>query len=169
MEYPPDWDCFLLEDFELAAARNPMACGVELLLQVRPNGRILDHARLVLGGDKIIEARIRFDLLTVAQEVPEWILCYSIWPRAIKIRRNMASSTWIEVRDILAANDARVELPDGRPVDSKEVLEWIDKLPEKGAAMRWSVAVGDDARMKLILQGMPAAASTFSGKPMYRG
>ena len=45
------------EDFELATARDPGILGVELMAQVRPNGCIMDHFRLALGGSHIIKAR----------------------------------------------------------------------------------------------------------------
>jgi len=169
MEFPPDWACFGLDEFDLAAARNPMACGVELLAQVRPSGRLLDHFRLVLGGDQLLDSRVPFNKLVNLDEVPDWVLCYSIWPRAVKIKRNMTCSEWFEVRDIIASNDARVELADGGALDSKVALELLDGLSEKGAALRWCVAVGDDKLMKLHLQSLPAAASTFNGKPVFRG
>jgi len=170
MEFPPDWACFGLDEFELAAARNPMNCGVELLVQARPSGRLLDHFRLVLGGDQLIEAKIPFKTLVNLEEVPDWNLYYGVWPRAIKIRRNMTCSDWLEVRDLISSNDARVELNEGgTAVDSKDALQLLDGLNEKGVALRWCVAVGDDRLMKLVLQALPASASSFNGKPVFRG
>ena len=172
MEFPPpEWDCFPLEDFDTAAVRNPLNRGVELLAQARPNGRLLDHVRVVLGGDEIITARIEFSYLLHALDLPKWYFVYSIWPRAIKIRRNMTSSEWEDARAILAANDARVELDNQQQVDQKEVLDFMDKIPDKqanSAAVRWAVIVGEDSRMKLALQCLPAPVSSFSGKPVLR-
>ena len=37
-------------EFEEAQAHTPGALGVELTVQVRDNGHILDHWRLILGG-----------------------------------------------------------------------------------------------------------------------
>jgi len=51
MEFPAtEWIVLPDEEFELAAARDPGQLGVDLLVQARPNGRLLDHFRLVVGG-----------------------------------------------------------------------------------------------------------------------
>jgi hypothetical protein len=43
-----------MEEFASAAPRNPGELGVEVLAQIRPNGRILDHFRVTLGGSKFL-------------------------------------------------------------------------------------------------------------------
>ena len=43
MEFPPDWEVMAADDFTTARPRNAGLCSMELLAQVRPNGRILDH------------------------------------------------------------------------------------------------------------------------------
>ena len=51
MEFPPaHWAVFPAEDFETACPRLPGTLGVELMAQVRPNGRVMDHWRLAIGG-----------------------------------------------------------------------------------------------------------------------
>ncbi len=172
MEFPPDWDCFPLQDFDTAAVRNPLNRGVELLTQARPNGRLLDHNRLVLGGDELIVVKVAFSAFMYGGEVPDWILCYSLWPRAIRIKRNMVSSEWDDVRSLFAANDARVELSNGQAVEQKSVLDYFDGISDKtanSAAFRWAVVVGDDGRMKLGLQSLPAPAASFTSKPVFCG
>ena len=49
MDFPPDWEIYPATEFEEAQAHTPGTLGVELTVQVRDNGRILDHWRLVLG------------------------------------------------------------------------------------------------------------------------
>ena len=53
MEFPPeDWFTFPATDFELAAPRITGDYTVEILAQARPNGRVMDHWRITLGGDR---------------------------------------------------------------------------------------------------------------------
>ena len=55
MDFPPEWVVLPAEDFTTAAPHNSGICGMELLAQIRPNGRILDHFRVSLDGSKILE------------------------------------------------------------------------------------------------------------------
>ncbi len=173
MEFPPDeWSCFPMGEFELAEARNPMDCGVELLVQARANGRMLDHARMVLGGSKLLEVKIPFRELLSVEETPDWELVYTTWPRQIAIRRNMATSDWFDVRDLILSNDGRVQLKEGGNIEAKEAVDYLDTIPDRlmgSAALRWAVLVGDDRKLRLALQGLPSPAASFSGKPAFRG
>ncbi len=104
-----------------------MNYGVELLVQARPNGRILDHARLVLGGGQLLETDIPFSNMFNSPEPPQWNLKYTVWPRAVKIRRNMTCGDWLEVRDLLASNDARV-LGEGNTPVPRTWRDWRNRL-----------------------------------------
>jgi hypothetical protein len=165
MNFPPsDWEVFEAEQFETAAPRNAGELGAELLAQVRPNGRILDHFRVTLGGSRIIE--IKTPMARLFAGTPEaWKLCYQIWPRDVLIRRNMASSLWFNVHTMLEAREAWVEAGEAR-VPVNEVLE---SLGETKAAMRFAIVVGDNLGLELNVQGLPASAETLMGKPAFRG
>ncbi len=41
---------------------------MELMAQLRPNGQIIDHIILVIGGDKLLEAKVLFRLLLGAEK-----------------------------------------------------------------------------------------------------
>ncbi len=58
MDFPPPWDFFPAEEFELAAPRDPGYLGAELMAQCRDNGRINDHFRIALAGTKLVETYI---------------------------------------------------------------------------------------------------------------
>ena len=56
MEFPPTgWEIFGAEDFETAAPRVAGDAVMELMAQIRPNGRVMDHWRVAIGGAKILE------------------------------------------------------------------------------------------------------------------
>ena len=64
MEFPPpSWFIFPAESFETAPVRQICDYSLELLVQARPNGRMLDHWRMATGGAKILEVTV--DLLRV--------------------------------------------------------------------------------------------------------
>jgi hypothetical protein len=165
MNFPPsDWEVFEAEQFETAAPRNAGELGAELLAQVRPNGRILDHFRVTLGGSRIID--IKTPMVRLFSGAPEtWKLRYQIWPRDVIIRRNMASSLWINVHTLLEAIEAWVEAEEAR-VPMNAVLQ---SLGETKAAMRFAIVIGDNLGLELNVQGLPASAETLMGKPAFRG
>jgi hypothetical protein len=127
MEFPSDsWVCFPAEGFDLAGSRSAANLSAEVMAQVRPNGRIMDYWRVALGGTTLLEAKV--DLLV--QLIPADInlskrrLQLQYWPRDIAIRRNMVTSAWMDVTEIINANDATLLDIEDSLVDSKEVLVW---------------------------------------------
>ena len=173
MEFPPaTWDFFPGPEFETAGPRDPGELGVELMVQARANGRLLDHFRITLGGTGLLSSKFNLSSIMSLPEVPDWKIVIATWPRDIGIRRNMASSPWADIRDLISSNDARVETPEGNVVDSKLFLDYSDSIADKmvsSASIRWSVCVGDDFRPSLVLMALPAPASTFTGKPLFKG
>ena len=56
MEFPPDtYFIFPAEHFETAGPRIIGDYTEEILAQVRLNGRVMDHWRVVLGGSKVAQ------------------------------------------------------------------------------------------------------------------
>ena len=172
MEFPPPWSFFPMEDFELAAPRDPGDIGVEAMAQARANGRILDHFRLVLGGAQLLEATAAVaDIFPIAA-MPGWTVVFSCWPRDVAIRRNMASSTWQDVRDLVAANDVKLLNDEGANVDNKELLELLDSVADKtlnSSSIRWWIGASEDGRMQLQLQAAPSPATGYISKPAWKG
>ena len=172
MEFPPPWSFFPMEDFELAAPRDLRDIGVEAMAQARANGRILDHFRLVLGGAQLLEATAAVaDIFPIAA-MPRWTVVFSCWPRDVAIRRNMASSAWQDVRDLVAANDVKLLNDEGANVDNKELLELLDSVADKtlnSSSIRWWIGASEDGRMQLQLQAAPSPATGYISKPAWKG
>jgi hypothetical protein len=119
MEFPPDWDIRPQEDFELACtalATSGEPALVQLLAQLRPTGRILDNFRFSIGGSQILEAELDLGVMLPAEALHGYRLSFQYWPRDITIRRNMMSSTWQDVRNLVASNNATVLDPNGAGV-----------------------------------------------------
>jgi hypothetical protein len=166
MDYPPEWDFFPMEDFVSAGPRNPGDLGVEVLAQVRPNGRILDHFQVTLGGSKILDVNVGLANVLNVPAMGNWRLKFQLWPCDLEIRRNMTSTTWLDVGDLVATKDGHVQAESGEAVDPEAVAA---QLKEINLAYRFAVVVGEDERLQLQLQMMPASAATLMGKPVFRG
>lgn len=175
MDYPLDsWLVFSPEEFETAAVRDPGDLGVELLAQVRQNGRLVDHCRLVVGGSKPVETTFELqEIFTFRGNIPAWRMGLAIWPREILIRRNMATSTWLDIRDLVAQRDILVT--DGGAnddeVDPGEFAALFEGTSSSSvsSSIRWAVCAGADDRIHLELQGLPFSAAVLNSKPLYKG
>ena len=175
MDFPPEeWDIFPAEDFNVAVPRAPGACGVELLAQIRPNGQVLDHWRLALGGTEILE--VVFDLRQLVKSgeaFPAIKMCYQQWPADIDIRRNMTAGPWLDLVELIRSNEIMVEdsevAPGESPITNQDVLESLAAMPDKGqASLRWAVCVKEDGTLELQLQSLPASKNVLNGKPIFK-
>jgi hypothetical protein len=164
MNFPASWEVFEADQFENAVPRNTGEAGMELLTQVRPNGRVLDHFRITLGGSKIID--VSTPMATLFPGTPAaWKWRYQSWARDISIRRNMTSSVWLNAHTLLEAREAWVEAEEER-ISPEQVLQ---HLGDAKAAIRFAIVIGDNHGMELNIQGLPASAESLMGKPAFRG
>jgi len=107
MDFPSDdWTVFAADEFELATCRDPGILGVELMAQARANGRIIDHFKLVVGGTEELAVEFKMADLFNIRSPPEWMLVYKLQPADIKIRRNMSTSNWQDIRDLRPARSS---------------------------------------------------------------
>jgi len=171
MEFPPPWDFFEAGEFETATTRDPGELGVELMAQCRNNGRICDHFRIALAGTKLVEKYVNIHAMIPQDALPDWSILVSTFPHHIKIRRNMATSEWTDIREAVASNDLLVYNEDKQAIDSKLLLDALDQIDKgvNGAAYRWAVMVGEDMKLQLQLQCLPSPANYLASKPMLNG
>jgi hypothetical protein len=175
MDFPPDWLVEDADDFDtavasLASSDNPLA--VELLAQLRPTGRVLDNYRFSLNGSRILDAELDMGQLLPVEALSGFRLKYQYWPRDITIRRNMMSSCWMDVPDLVAANNATILDPAGAGVPYSEFRKILDELPDEGpesCAIRWAITVGEDLLLRLQLQALPSDAASLNGRPLTKG
>jgi hypothetical protein len=155
---------FLIAHCSLAGARS-----VELLAQQRNNGRVLDAARMVLGGSEIIQVDVDLFEVVAAPALKGWRLRYQVWPRDINIRLNMATSAWRDLEAIIAGRDAEIVGADGAFIPQNEFLALLSESEGPcSAALRWQVISGDDGGIYLQLQSLPGSAPVLNGKPALR-
>jgi hypothetical protein len=171
MEFPPEWNVVNAEQFAKAQPRAAGNLGMELLVQARPNGRMLDHFRVSLGGSRILDVSFPVVSLVSAPRARTWRAKFQVWPRDVEIRRNMTTSAWLDFSTLVATKECQVwseEGEEGTLVPHDVVLT---TLSEAGAAasIRYAVVIGGDQRMALSLQGLPASVDQLQGKPAFRG
>ena len=80
----------------------------------------------------------------------------------------MVTSGWMSVSTLLAAREMSVVDEEGVTVATETVLGYLEK-EKKAAAIRFLVVIGEDTRMQLMLQGLPASAEVLMWKPALRG
>jgi hypothetical protein len=105
MEFPASWNVFPAEDFSTAEARSPGVAGMELMVQMRPNGRLLDHFRVALGGTEILEVSTPLAKLIPSPNLNGWKARYQFWARDTATRRNMTTSGWKDVHQLIHSHE----------------------------------------------------------------
>jgi hypothetical protein len=172
MDFPPKWECFPADQFSSAQPRAAGELGLELLVQVRPNGRMLDHFRVVLGGSKILTINAAIAEQLQIPSAKRWRLKMQSWPRDIEIKRNMVTSAWMDVEALVASKAAQMvlvgDVREESEIGHNVAIGEMDQA-EVGAALRFAVIIGGDQRLVLALQGLPATAEYLMGRPAFRG
>jgi hypothetical protein len=168
MEFPTNWATFPAEDFSSAEARAPGNLGMELMVQMRPNGRLLDHFRVVLGGTDLLEAVLPLNNLLPSPNLNGWKARYQFWPRDTAIRRNMTTSSWMDLIQLTRSRELRIEDEDGETVNTDDAVRIMEE-GNKSAVIRLATTIGEDRRMTLELQSLPASLAVVNSKPIFRG
>jgi hypothetical protein len=168
MEFPASWAVFQAEDFYMAEVRAPGTAGMELMAQMWPNGRLLDHFRIVLGGLEILEASTPLNRLIPSPNLNRWKAKYQFWARDTAIRRNMMTSCWLDISQLIHSNEIRIETEEGEAVDTAEVVQTLDE-ENNSAVIRYATTIGEDRRMTLELQSLPTSLAVVNSKPTFRG
>ncbi len=174
MEYPgskTDWNVFPLPEFNHAEVRDPGNIGVELMVQARNNGRLVDHFRVAVGGREMLTVETNLSRVFRHNNLNNYRLRFQYWPRDISIRRNATTSAWKGVYEMLAERNAVVLREDGTTVPRDDILDAIRAIEnpeEKAAAIRWAVTVDDNRTMKLDLVTLPASEDAINSKPLLK-
>jgi hypothetical protein len=166
-----EWAVMPLADFDTGMPRDPGALGGELMAQIRNNSRILDNFRFALGGTAIITAEFTSKDLFATKILPSTPLTFKARPNQIVLRKNMLSSAWMDVLDLVRSQDLLVTTDDSGD-ENDDFLELIEALEDKdsvAAAIRWAVGVGADNRLELQLQALPGTADSLNSKPLLKG
>ena len=142
----------------------------ELFAEARDNGRILDNTRCVLGGTDILEAEISLAKMFEDPVLRSYKMHIQRWPRDVDLKKGLLSGLWNDLKTVVSARDASVMDNTGSGIPAREFLEVLEGAEDghESAAIRWAVALGDDERLVLQLQGLPATAALLNGKPSFK-
>jgi hypothetical protein len=71
---------------------------------------------------------------------------------------------------VVSARDASITDDTGTGIPAREFLEILDSadVGPECAGIRWAAGLGDDERLVLQLQGLPATAALLNGKPSFK-
>ena len=130
---------------------------MELLAQIRPNGRILYHFCVSLDGSKILEISTPLSSLMPATPDSGLIFKYTVWPCDIEMKRNMTTSQWMDITELLASKKAAVHDLEGSMLAHPAVMADLASLGTS-SSLRFATVVGEDHLMQLHLQCLPASA-----------
>ena len=139
----------------------------ELFAQIRSDGRIIDHNRVVMGGTEPLEASFKLGQVYDDPVMSDWTILIQQFPRDLAFRRGLLSTAWFNLYDWVASRDASVMDETGRTVAAATFLKRAkeaDDGPEL-AAVRWALVLNDQAKLCLNLQCLPASAAQLMGKP----
>jgi hypothetical protein len=173
MEFPPlEYDVFDASEFETARPRGPGDAVMEVMLQMRPNGRCLDHFRVALTGTHL-DTQVKATNVFRAPILAKHRLTFQAWPRDLRIRRNMTSTEWTDVYTAISANEVLVSMEEtGENVLTEEIMaafEGIKEAHNKCASTTFAVVAGPDNKMWLEHQTLPANAEALKAKPTFIG
>jgi hypothetical protein len=168
MDFPPEWIVLQMEDYSMATPDYQGDFTVELLAQLRSMGRILDNFRFTLDGAFPLDATVDLASILPVEAYQGWKLTQQFWPRDIPIRKNMVTSAWTSVTDVVASD---ITDSDGAGISSGEFIRSLATLPGTGptnGSTRWAVVIGGDHHLKLQWQVLPLPASTLNGKASFK-
>ena len=172
MEFPPaEWPIFEAEDFYTALVRFPGDYTAEVMAQVRPNGRIMDNWRIATGGSSILDVSAELaSIIPAAAALPKVVFNYQMWPADIDIRRNMATSPWVDFQSLLTANQVTVTDEEGDMLENSDVIAALNSgdKEQASACIRWAICIGEDLGLELQFQSLPASAAVLGGKPIFK-
>jgi hypothetical protein len=80
---------------------------MELMVQMWPNGRLLNHFKVVLGGSEILEVTTPLARLIPSPNLNRWKAKYQFWAGDTTICRNMTTSRWKDVYQMITATRCR--------------------------------------------------------------
>ncbi len=158
------------DEFTTTDARDPGKLGMELMAQVRGNGRMQDHFRIAIGGSEMLTVQVELTKLlnTSHEPVSQMKVQFQVWPRDIDIRRNATTSAWMDVYSMIKERNAIVYDNHGEVVpleDMAGIMNQIERDECKNAVIRWAVIIGDEGKLELALTSLPASLNQISGRP----
>jgi hypothetical protein len=140
MEFQPEtYNVFEADQFE--RARLTGGAVMEVMLQMRPNGRCLDHYRIALDGT-VLETQVVATSVFRAPVLAKYRLTYQAWPRDLKIRRNMTTTAWVDSFHAISARNILVSTDDKGdavpPEEIKNVFASIKEMSMKSTSTRYA-------------------------------
>lgn len=164
---PKDWQVRHLKDLDLYEAGTPARAKLlmEALLVAKPaSGQEGTFKFVVAGADKIlIELKVSdiwmdscFSDMTVMADITSGSL--------IKLQKNSTTSSWVDVEELVRAQEADVLNAEGDDVAEQFLEAWDDIRKQHplghslGLVWRWAITVKEDGSgLDLLVQALPSS------------
>jgi hypothetical protein len=57
------------------------------------------------------------------------VVCkHQFWGRDVNLRRNMMTSAWMDVYNMINSNDLKLKGADGKPIKAEVILKFLDQM-----------------------------------------
>ena len=96
MDFPAQsLDSLPSANFDTAVSSLSGNLNLELLAQLRDNGRILDQWRRTIGGSRVQQLLVPMTEMFQMPSLSAWRFRMQFWARDVLIRCNMTTSIWV--------------------------------------------------------------------------
>jgi hypothetical protein len=160
MEFPPAWevlpnDAFLGYD----ATTQGGDFGAALLVQMREDGTVVDHFRINIFGDTIIQAHFAVSRIIDIPEAKGVYAFFQCPPADAQPNLGRTATNFLDLQSALMEGYIILTDVGQQPIEAKE---FRDKLCSEGtaqqavgASLRWAVGVNPSRHTELVLQALP--------------
>ena len=176
--FPPKrWRVRYLQDMDsiMGTTKEDEPISLEAYMAVQPSGGEEGAFRFVLTGREHLQVRIAVNAI-----LPEkcfenmWISMQLEIGTQIRLERNSVASKWVDIVELVNAQDADVTDQEGEEVNERfiEAIESRKKeAPEErsGIVMRWLLGTfGEEQDIFLIAQALPCSLKVIEENPALR-
>ncbi len=133
-------------------------------MQVDDDGRAESHFRFTLEGKKI-EADFRSEDIFTHEILAGYSLRIHVRAEDIDLRQNCLTTKWEDLIELVAKSTVLVSkdssLEDAATEFRAAFASAQEQDPDLGAAVRWALQARKPTGLRLILQGLPASATSI--------
>lgn len=174
---PKTWHVRHLSDMDsiVGDPRPDRSISMETYLAVQPSGGEEGAFRFTLAGPRHLEARIQVTTILPDKRFDNmWLTLQLELGTQIKIEKNSVASKWMDIVEMVNAQDADITDHEGEEVNER-FLEAINEIKEtapmerSGIVLRWLLgAFGESKEIFLIAQALPCNMEVIEANPSLR-
>ena len=160
MEFPPVWEVLPNDAFLGYDATTPGSdFGAALLVQMRDDGSVVDHFRINIFGDKLLQAHFAVSRIIDIPEAKGIYAFFQCPPSDAQPNLGRMATNFLDFQ--FALMEGYIILTDvgQQQIEAKEFREKLccegTAQQAVGASLRWAVGVNPSRHTELVLQALP--------------